>query len=186
MKIINYSLFLHFIVLYSARRLIGSRIIVSAAYCNPKLLAHLYFNSTQNTSVNWIIRLLLSLLCWPKVILLSGGHCISIYDLGSNRGKAEDVKKFLSVIPSVKVISLKFKNPDPINGSSLSPKIRPFTPLSKWKMTQILWKWIPYGIGIPIKLSSSMKKYLHNIITVLSNFSNLSFLHTLISIEHSW
>ncbi len=60
---------------YSARRLIGSRIIESAAYCNHKLMAHLYFNSTQNTSVNWIIRLLLSLLCWPKVILLSGGHC---------------------------------------------------------------------------------------------------------------
>jgi len=26
--------------------------------------------------VNRIIRLLLSLLCWPQVILLSGGHCI--------------------------------------------------------------------------------------------------------------
>ncbi len=43
---------------------------------NQKLLAHLYLNSTQNTSVNWILRLLLSLLCWPKVIQLSGGHCI--------------------------------------------------------------------------------------------------------------
>jgi hypothetical protein len=64
---------------YNARRLIGSRIIESAAYCNQKLLAHLYLNSTQNTSLNWIIRLLLSLLCWLKVILLSGGHCISIY-----------------------------------------------------------------------------------------------------------
>jgi hypothetical protein len=61
---------------YNARRLIGSRIIESAAYCNQKLLEHLYLNRTQNTSVNWIIRLLLSLLCWPKVILLSGGHCI--------------------------------------------------------------------------------------------------------------
>jgi hypothetical protein len=66
---------------YSARRLIGSRIIESAVYCNQKLLAHLYLNSTQNISVNWIIRLLLSLLCWPKVILLSGGHCISIYTM---------------------------------------------------------------------------------------------------------
>ena len=66
---------------YSARRLIGSRIIESAAYCNQKLLAHLYLNSTQNTSVNWIIRLLLSLVCRPKVILLSGGHCISKYSL---------------------------------------------------------------------------------------------------------
>jgi hypothetical protein len=36
----------------SARRLIGSRIIESAAYCNQKLLAHLYLNSTQNTLVN--------------------------------------------------------------------------------------------------------------------------------------
>ncbi len=58
---------------YSAHRLIGSRIIESVAYCNQKLLAHLYLNSTQNTSVNWTIRLLLSLLCWPKVILISGG-----------------------------------------------------------------------------------------------------------------
>ncbi len=30
------------------------------------------------TSVNWIIRLMLSLLIWPKVIQLSGGHCITI------------------------------------------------------------------------------------------------------------
>ena len=61
---------------YSARRLIGSRIIESAAYSNQILLVPLYLNSTQNTSVNWIIRLMLSLLCWPKAILLSGGHCI--------------------------------------------------------------------------------------------------------------
>ncbi len=34
----------------------------------------------QNTSANWIIRLLLSLLCWPKVILLSGTHfCITFF-----------------------------------------------------------------------------------------------------------
>ena len=26
-------------------------------------------------SVNLIIQLLLSLLCWPKVVLLRGGHC---------------------------------------------------------------------------------------------------------------
>jgi hypothetical protein len=63
---------------YSARRLIGSRFIESAAYCNQKLLALLYNNSTQKTLVNWIIRLLLSLLCRPKVILC-GGHCISIF-----------------------------------------------------------------------------------------------------------
>ncbi len=37
--------------MYSARRLIGSRIIESAAYCNQKLLALLYLNRTQNTSV---------------------------------------------------------------------------------------------------------------------------------------
>jgi hypothetical protein len=60
---------------YSASRLIGSRIIESAAYCNQKLLALLYLNSTQISSVNWIILLLLSLLGWAKVILLSGGHC---------------------------------------------------------------------------------------------------------------
>jgi hypothetical protein len=59
----------------SARRLMGSRIIESAAYCNQILLARLYIDRAQNTSVNWMIRLLLSLLCWPKVILLSGGHC---------------------------------------------------------------------------------------------------------------
>ena len=57
-------------------RLIGSRIIESAAYCNQILLVSLYLNSTQNTSFNWIIWLLLSLLCWPEVILLSDGHCI--------------------------------------------------------------------------------------------------------------
>jgi hypothetical protein len=74
------SVFLNFNgSIYSARRLIGSRIIESAAYCNQKLPAHLYIYSTQNTSVNWIIRLLLSLLCWLKVILLSGGHCIFIF-----------------------------------------------------------------------------------------------------------
>ncbi len=60
---------------YSARRLMGSRIIESVAYCNQILLAQLYINSTQKTSVNWIIRLLLSLSCRPKVNLLSGGHC---------------------------------------------------------------------------------------------------------------
>jgi hypothetical protein len=38
-----------FIIYYNARRLIESWIIESAAYCNHKLLAHLYLNSTQNT-----------------------------------------------------------------------------------------------------------------------------------------
>jgi len=37
---------------YSARRLIGSRIIESVAYSNQILMAPLYFNSTQNTLVN--------------------------------------------------------------------------------------------------------------------------------------
>ncbi len=50
--------------------------IESADYCNKIWLAQLYINSTQNTSVNWIIRLLLSLMRRLKVILLSGGHCI--------------------------------------------------------------------------------------------------------------
>ncbi len=63
--------------MYSARRLIGSRIIESAAYCNQILLAPLCMNSTQNMSVHWIIRLLLSLLGRSKVIIISGGHCIN-------------------------------------------------------------------------------------------------------------
>ncbi len=75
-----YTLIFQLNCYYSARRLIGSRIIESSAYCNQKLLAHLYLNSTLNTSVNWIIRLLLSLFCWPKVILLSGGHCIGLVE----------------------------------------------------------------------------------------------------------
>ncbi len=66
---------------YSARLLMGSRFIESAAYCNQILLAQSYKNSAQNTLVNWIIRLLLSLVCRPKVILLSGWHCISKYSL---------------------------------------------------------------------------------------------------------
>ncbi len=40
---------------YSARRLIGSRIIESAAYCNKKLLAHLYLDSTQKLNHSVII-----------------------------------------------------------------------------------------------------------------------------------
>jgi hypothetical protein len=39
------------VLLVQFHRLIGSRIIESAAYCNQKLLAHLYLNSKQNTSV---------------------------------------------------------------------------------------------------------------------------------------
>ena len=56
-----------------------SNLIESVAYCYQILLVPFYTNSTQKTSVNWIIRLILhvSLLCWPKVILLSGGHCIN-------------------------------------------------------------------------------------------------------------
>ena len=60
---------------YSACRLIGSRIIESAAYCY-QILVPVYLSSEQSTSINWIIRLLSSLLCLPKVILLSGGHCM--------------------------------------------------------------------------------------------------------------
>jgi hypothetical protein len=62
--------------IYSARRLMGSRIIKSATYCNLVLPAQLYIDRAQNVSVNWIIRWLFSLLCRPEVILLSGGHCI--------------------------------------------------------------------------------------------------------------
>jgi hypothetical protein len=60
--------------------LMGSRIIATAAYCNKKLLAHLYINNAQNTSDNWIIRLLVSLSCRPKVILLSSGHSTTMYN----------------------------------------------------------------------------------------------------------
>jgi hypothetical protein len=68
----------YLLLLYSARRLMGSQMIKSAAYCNQILVVLLYLNSIKNTLVNWIIRLLLSLLIWPKVILLSGGRCIYI------------------------------------------------------------------------------------------------------------
>ena len=37
---------------YSARCLIGSRIIESAAYCNKILLIPLHLKNSQNTSVN--------------------------------------------------------------------------------------------------------------------------------------
>ena len=36
------------------------------------MLVPIHTDITQKTSVNWIIRLMLSLLWWPKVILLSG------------------------------------------------------------------------------------------------------------------
>jgi len=74
---LRYRYYLFYLFYYSARRLIGSLIIESAAYCNQLILVPLYINSTQNTSVNWISRLLLSFLGWPKAILLSGGHCIT-------------------------------------------------------------------------------------------------------------
>jgi hypothetical protein len=45
---------LNFSTMYSARRLIGSRIIESVPYCNHKWLSLLYLNSSQNTSVDWI------------------------------------------------------------------------------------------------------------------------------------
>ena len=64
---------------YSTGRLIGSLVIESADYCNHTLLApnKLYQNSAHKRLGIWIIRLMLSLLCWPKVILLSGGPCIN-------------------------------------------------------------------------------------------------------------
>ncbi len=64
-------------ILLIIRRLIGSRIIESANHRNNKLLVSLFLSNMQNT-VNWISRLLLSLLYWPEVILLSGGHCYYI------------------------------------------------------------------------------------------------------------
>ncbi len=67
---------------YKARRLMGLQIIGSAAYCNQIWQAHLYINSAQSSSINGIIRLLLSLSFWPKVILLSGGHCFRVNSSG--------------------------------------------------------------------------------------------------------
>ena len=58
-------------VICNYSRLIGSRIIESAAYCNQIWLIPLYQNSAEKKSFNWIIRLM----CCPKVILQSGGHC---------------------------------------------------------------------------------------------------------------
>jgi len=66
---------------YSAHRLIGSRIIESVAYCNQIMLVPLYLQRKQNMLGNWIISLLLSLLGWPKVILLSG-HNVLIFSKG--------------------------------------------------------------------------------------------------------
>lgn len=56
---------------WSARR---SRIIESAVYRYQILMGLSYLTSTQKLLVNWIIWLLLSLLCWLKVILWSGRH----------------------------------------------------------------------------------------------------------------
>jgi hypothetical protein len=75
-KLTLYTIQIFIYYCYCARRLIRSRIIESAAYCNQILLAPSRINSTQNTSVNWIIRILLSLLCRPKVILISGRYFI--------------------------------------------------------------------------------------------------------------
>ena len=50
----------------------------SVAYWNQILLIQLYLHSTQKVLRNWIVWLLLSLLCWPKVILLIGEHCTKI------------------------------------------------------------------------------------------------------------
>ena len=80
----NFQWHLCFKLQYSAHSVIGSRLIESAAYCNQILLVVLYLSSTQKT-INFIVRLMLSLLCWPKLILLSGGHWINIskYLVGS-------------------------------------------------------------------------------------------------------
>ncbi len=44
----------------------GSRLIESAAYCYQIFLAQWHIKSAQYSLVNWIIRLLLSLLCRPQ------------------------------------------------------------------------------------------------------------------------
>ncbi len=55
-------------------------------YCDQILLSQLCINSAQNTPGNWIIQLLLSLLCQPKVILLSCGHCSSKKTISTHSG----------------------------------------------------------------------------------------------------
>ncbi len=42
---------------------------------------YVYIKRTQNTAVIWIIRLMSSLLCRPKVILKSGWRCIMSHNL---------------------------------------------------------------------------------------------------------
>jgi hypothetical protein len=71
----------------------GSRIIESAACCNQILSAQLYISRAQITSVNWIIRLLVSLLCRPKMIPLSGGHCTKLLD------RYDFVGKHMKLVP---------------------------------------------------------------------------------------
>ncbi len=49
------------------------------------------YTLTVHKTLRLIIRLLLSLLCWPKVILLSGGHCINNELNGLPLYKTEDI-----------------------------------------------------------------------------------------------
>ncbi len=71
---------------YSTRRLIESRIIESAEYCNQILLVPWYPNSTKNTSVNWISQLLLSLLYWAKAVVLNQGAVNEVLGVSPNIG----------------------------------------------------------------------------------------------------
>ncbi len=57
-------------LMYSARRLIGSRIIESAAYCNHILMAPLYLNSTQNTLPVLLLAKLAIKTCHFRLFLL--------------------------------------------------------------------------------------------------------------------
>ncbi len=54
---------------YSAHRLIGSRIIESAAFCNQILLAQIYLQYIKQ-SLNWIILL------WPSILLAAQSNSI--------------------------------------------------------------------------------------------------------------
>ena len=76
------------------------------------LLVSLFPNSTQNTSVNWIIRLFLSLLICPKVILLSDGHCtiLANFILGlkinfekKNRFDIDERQVWVGIIATVQI-----------------------------------------------------------------------------------
>ncbi len=109
------------LLLYTVPPLIGSRIVESAAYCNQKLLTLLYLKKSQITSVNWIIRLLLSLLSCPKVIVLSCGHCVTVkYAL--NQGNTTYVNEISCLLKTKFIFNVDswFSQQTPLQQAELS------------------------------------------------------------------